>query len=1543
MKASALAYGGILLILIISSITIVYIIGGVEPVSRSVITTEGKLLYFGNEVNIFIKMFDQSIEFISQRAAYDLGENGGFKDEVFWDTSYPKMDDLKKSLEARIGDNLPSSNIKDVLEVDWGEGAVNVLKYNEDPCVSSQCFFVDGYKHMTLYDETTMSKSSLNPHEFNMEISSNYFKLLNAGLAITSDSNFYNSLDDYVALLNALYTAKANGDSRFKDLDFEATSSGDVVYITIVEECYPRSQDTYCLAPLKNGETGIKDSSGSMIPYDYYKLKLKYQKAQTGHTTPTFDFSLMDYPQKGTTYGNEILKSLVTIVNLGTERDSVSLSVDSISPSASTIKVDLNTNPIVPPDESSLMTITVGPSTPAGTYVITIKGTARGITRTASYTLEILPTTPKTISLTTNPVNINIGGTSTVTASTSTGASGVSISCSVTSGSGSISSSPCTTVSGGSCTVTYNAPSSATTATVTCSASGWSSGSTTITVSSISRSITVSTNQPSINIGQTSTITATTNPSTSGVSITCSVTSGLGTVGSCSGTGGSCTATYTAPSTATAATVTCSASGWNSGSATINVGSKDTTPPSAINDLATSDPRTHSIKLTWTAPGDDGNSGTASQYDIRYYPLMINSEERWNLATPVTGEPAPKPAGSTESFTVTGLWSSTMYHFAIKTADEVPNWSDLSNTPFGTTLSESGTCTEDCNDPDGNDILNGQIDSPNYARYTFADCSTSCQFDYCSDVHTLGEKYCSGIDNAIHTRSKDCNDYDGWWCLDDLATGDETAEYRDHSCSSGFISICKGNPTVAATSAGTCTYTVTQTTECKKEAVDTDAKDYLNKGTCTNYKGCNYVLSGATTPCAEPAIYEDRCRSGTLTDLYEYFVATSSTGTEYCDMETIDCSVKYGTGYICNDGKCQKPICAGSVLVGFNPDPVYSRASMSFTSFGLSECSGKRINYRSGSCSGSIVASCTSGDTGCEVSWTAPSTVGSYTYYATIDKNGDGDASDTGECGSGTLIVNTPFSCPSSSTKLQCSCQVTLPINSIGYTDYCSSCDAPKYGSTLSRSGWPMKIGHNRISPGEINRGFEEFGTSSVPDGSTITGAVLSYYGQTYATDDIIRGMTYRPSSYVSTSPSTVYTDAGDGTVYYNTAGFPAEGSNILKFDGTIYSDIQNSLATNWFAIGLQSKDESTSGVSTIYAGEAGVSPSSPTLYVNFSSNPTSLPTSPSWWNCNWKYRKEILINDNSGKDLTNYQVKVTVTPTASMRSDLGDVRFTDYSGNELQYYFEATSWDKNFYVNVPNIQACGVAKIYMYYGNPSAMSKSTSSVFDFYEGFSGSSLDMNVWTPLSGSTFTIGGVGLEITKGVVSLANPLPFDLRNDYLLESKIYYQSVPTSGTSYNGGSLTASTSQFGTASGSIVRFYKRGCSGVCQPFCVGYLQSSACQDSTCSSNSLHFCGFGCARGVPIGDDCSGTWGWVLSEGISSGGVDFYNASVLGGPMYYMYTIQRSLTNEIRYITLGDIDGQASTANPETDFVYVRVRKYTRPEPTDVMYAEESGPTC
>src|SRR4029079_4398920 len=91
-----------------------------------------------------------------------------------------------------------------------------------------------------------------------------------------------------------------------------------------------------------------------------------------------------------------------------------------------------------------------------------------------------------------------------------------------------------------------------------------------------------------------------------------------------------------------------------------------------------------SIQLTWTAPGDDGTVGTASQYELRYSTALITASN-FSSATQWMSMPAPTAAGTSQNVTVTGLSPSTTYYFAIKTVDNSGNWSTISNVVSKTT------------------------------------------------------------------------------------------------------------------------------------------------------------------------------------------------------------------------------------------------------------------------------------------------------------------------------------------------------------------------------------------------------------------------------------------------------------------------------------------------------------------------------------------------------------------------------------------------------------------------------------------------------------------------------------------------------------------------------------------------------------------------------------------------------------------------------------------------------------------------------------------
>ncbi|OGC92539.1 MAG: hypothetical protein A2W25_07545 [candidate division Zixibacteria bacterium RBG_16_53_22] len=102
-------------------------------------------------------------------------------------------------------------------------------------------------------------------------------------------------------------------------------------------------------------------------------------------------------------------------------------------------------------------------------------------------------------------------------------------------------------------------------------------------------------------------------------------------------------------------------------------GSQDIPVPTAV------------IKLRWTAPGDDGNTGRATSYDLRarlpaYGPL--DTEYEWENAFQFYNEPIPSPAGQPDSIVISGLPAGSQFYFCIRTFDEADNISGFSNSPL---------------------------------------------------------------------------------------------------------------------------------------------------------------------------------------------------------------------------------------------------------------------------------------------------------------------------------------------------------------------------------------------------------------------------------------------------------------------------------------------------------------------------------------------------------------------------------------------------------------------------------------------------------------------------------------------------------------------------------------------------------------------------------------------------------------------------------------------------------------------------------------------
>lgn len=103
----------------------------------------------------------------------------------------------------------------------------------------------------------------------------------------------------------------------------------------------------------------------------------------------------------------------------------------------------------------------------------------------------------------------------------------------------------------------------------------------------------------------------------------------------------------------------------------------DTTAPAAVTDLRAESVVGGVVTLIWTSPGDDGDTGTASVYDIRYAGSPV-TDGNWATCTQASTEPDPAEAG-TEQSAIIDTGGGSVFYFALKTRDDASNWSGLSN------------------------------------------------------------------------------------------------------------------------------------------------------------------------------------------------------------------------------------------------------------------------------------------------------------------------------------------------------------------------------------------------------------------------------------------------------------------------------------------------------------------------------------------------------------------------------------------------------------------------------------------------------------------------------------------------------------------------------------------------------------------------------------------------------------------------------------------------------------------------------------------------
>jgi hypothetical protein len=152
------------------------------------------------------------------------------------------------------------------------------------------------------------------------------------------------------------------------------------------------------------------------------------------------------------------------------------------------------------------------------------------------------------------------------------------------------------------------------------------------------------------------------------------------------------------------------------------------------------------------------------------------------------------------------------------------------------------------------------------------------------------------------------------------------------------------------------------------------------------------------------------------------------------------------------------------------------------------------------------------------------------------------------------------------------------------------------------------------------------------------------------------------------------------------------------------------------------------------------------TFYNSTWSGNCSIIDPDSWWNSNWSYRKQHNITNATGADV-NYTINITVINGTSvdsdntvyinnkMRSDFGDIRFTNSTDSLLNYWMESVNSGVNatFWIQISDNITSANKTIYVYYGNNGATNISNgTNTFIYFDDFSSGNL--NLWTNMTGS-----------------------------------------------------------------------------------------------------------------------------------------------------------------------------------------------------------------
>ncbi len=142
-----------------------------------------------------------------------------------------------------------------------------------------------------------------------------------------------------------------------------------------------------------------------------------------------------------------------------------------------------------------------------------------------------------------------------------------------------------------------------------------------------------------------------------------------------------------------------------------------------------------------------------------------------------------------------------------------------------------------------------------------------------------------------------------------------------------------------------------------------------------------------------------------------------------------------------------------------------------------------------------------------------------------------------------------------------------------------------------------------------------------------------------------------------------------------------------------------------------------------------------------------------------YTYRRAVSVSNSSTQAQSNQLVEIKFSASdlianSKMLSNCIDIAFTDENGSLLSYWIDEAnpkSNNQSVWVKLPNVPANGTSMdIFMFYGNPSAFSRSDANIFDGFDNFDN--------TPQWSTCSECSGTSIEVINGHLTVYSNTAF-----------------------------------------------------------------------------------------------------------------------------------------------------------------------------------------